>query len=67
MSGSGVKQVVRSPNEAGLVRVPIKPWAISVVRLSETGKARVHLKVTFKRAGGKSARRVKSVVLELNR
>ena len=68
LTGSGVKFVTRKTASAGIVRLPIQPWAITTVRLNKFGKTRVRLKVTFEpTAGGPPGLRSMNVLLKRNR
>ena len=68
VTGSGVKFVTRKTTEAGVLTLPIQPWAITTVRLNKFGKTRVRLKVTFEpTAGGTPLLRSMRVLLKRNR
>jgi Bacterial Ig-like domain (group 3) len=62
--GFGVKLVTRPAPAAGVVSMPIRPWAITKVRLESAGKTRVHLKVTFAPISGVTHQRVRTVLLQ---
>jgi hypothetical protein len=63
LTGLGVKLVRRSAPAAGVVTMPIRPWAITRVRLNSAGKARVRLKVTFAPTSGIPHERARTVLL----
>ncbi|MFI5028165.1 MAG: hypothetical protein ACHQCF_04185 [Solirubrobacterales bacterium] len=64
LTGLGVKLVTRPSPQAGVVSMPLRPWAITQVRLNSVGKARVHLKVTFDPISGVTHERARSVLLK---
>lgn len=52
LTGSGVKLVTRQITGPQVMKLPLKPWAITLVRLKKTGKTKVHVKVQFAESGG---------------
>jgi hypothetical protein len=65
LTGLGVKLVSRpAPAPGSIVTLPIRPWAITKVRLSRSGKTRVHLTVKFEPATGVTHQKVRNVLLK---
>jgi hypothetical protein len=51
LTGSGVKLVTRSAAAPQVFTLPLKPWAITLVRLRQAGQTKVRLKVRFAAEG----------------
>jgi hypothetical protein len=65
LSGLGVKLVARpAPGPGAIVTLPIRPWAVTKVRLNRTGKTRVHLVVKFEPTVGVTHEKRRNVLLK---
>jgi hypothetical protein len=64
LTGSGVKLVTRATAGPTVVKMPIQPWAITLVRVKRTGKTKVRLKVRFASLGGAPREKTRSIVLK---
>lgn len=62
--GFGVKLVTRPAPAAGVVSMPIRPWAITKVRLNRAGKTHIHLKVSFDPLSGVTHEHALTVLLK---
>jgi len=68
LTGSGIKLVRRRAASPGdLITLPIQPWAITRVRLKNTGKSRVRLVLFFQPPGGAPEQLAMAVLLRKNR
>jgi hypothetical protein len=64
LTGSGVKLVTRATAGPAVVKMPIRPWAITLVRVKRTGKTKVRLKVRFAPLGAAPREKTRSIVLK---
>jgi hypothetical protein len=68
VTGSGIKFVTRQTTEAGVLTLPLQPWAITLVRLNKFGKTRIQVKVKFEPSGGGTlGQRATSILLKRKR
>lgn len=65
VTGLGVKLVSRpAPTAGSIVTLPIRPWAVTKVRLDRSGKVKVRLKVIFEPTGGTPRTRTRKIVFK---
>jgi hypothetical protein len=65
LTGLGVKLVARpAPGPGAIVTLPVRPWAITKVRLNKAGKTRVHLVVKFEPTVGVTHEKRRNVLLK---
>jgi hypothetical protein len=65
VTGSGIKFLTRTTSAAAIVTLPIRPWAITLVRLKQNGKTRIRVKVKFEAlSGGPNKLRARTIVLK---
>lgn len=65
LTGLGVKLVARpAPGPGAIVTLPVRPWAITKVRLNKAGKTRVHLVVKFEPTVGVTHEKRRTVLLK---
>jgi hypothetical protein len=64
LTGLGIKLVIRETPTAQVVTMPIRPWAITRVRLNRSGKTRVRLNVTFTPTSGASHQKSRGLLLK---
>ena len=68
VTGSGLKFLTRSSAGPGVVTIPIRPWAITLVRLHKFGKLRLRMKVRFEPSGaGVPRQKVRTIVFKRGR
>ena len=64
LTGLGIKLVTRPTPEAQIVTMPIRPWAITKVRLNSAGQTTVKLNVTFTPTSGAARQKSRRLVLK---
>ena len=63
LTGSGIKLITRATGGPGVVKLPLKPWAITLARLKKSGKTKVRVKVRFAALGAAPKEKRRTVVL----
>jgi hypothetical protein len=64
LTGLGIKLITRETPVAQIVTMPIRPWAVTRVRLNRSGKTRVRLNVTFAPTSGASHQKSRGLLLK---
>ncbi|HEY5977501.1 MAG TPA: hypothetical protein VIT85_06555 [Solirubrobacterales bacterium] len=68
VAGSGLKFLTRTTTGPGVVTIPIRSWAITLVRLNKFGKLRLRMKVKFEPSGaGVPRQKVRTIVFKRGR
>jgi hypothetical protein len=64
LTGLGIKLITREAPSAQIVTMPIRPWAITKVRLNRSGKTKVRLNLTFTPTSGASHQKSRGLLLK---
>ncbi len=64
LTGVGVRLITRQTAGPQIVTLPIKPWAITLVRIKRSGRTKLRLKVRFASPGAPLREKSRAVVLK---